>query len=53
MPRKYTNKLIELAEQGIIDWKDVTKYCLSYMSESEVEDLFTSEGFIDELDEEE
>jgi hypothetical protein len=50
--RQYTNRLIELVEEGILDAEDVMKACLSYMSESEVQDLCESEGYIEEDEEE-
>jgi hypothetical protein len=50
--RQYTNRLIELVEEGILDAEDVMKACLSYMSESEVQDLCESEGYIEEDEDE-
>ena len=50
--RQATNKLIELAEEGVVSWESLALACLRYMSEDEVKDLAESEGFID-LEEEE
>jgi hypothetical protein len=51
--RKATNELIELCEAGILDWETVARECLSYMSESAVEDMGYCAGFIEEEEEEE
>jgi len=53
MTRKYTNKMHELLEDGIINASDLAKSLMNYMSESEVEDFATSEGYIDDEDGEE
>ena len=37
--RKHTNRLIELAEDGVISWEDIARMALNYMSEDEVEDM--------------
>ena len=39
MPRKYTNLLIELAEQGAVNWQGIARECLQRMSEDEVKDM--------------
>jgi len=51
--RQYTNRLIELVEEGILDAENVMRACLSYMSEHEVQDLCESEGYIEEEEEDE
>ncbi len=49
MSRVATNKLIELAEEGVIDWQTIAMECLAYMSEAEVRDMDAfSELFEDE-----
>jgi hypothetical protein len=48
--REATNELIELCEQGIIQWESLALACLRYMSESEVADLAHCEGFIEETE---
>ena len=40
--RTYTNKLVEMAEEGLITWEQLARECLAYMPESEVEDMATS-----------
>jgi hypothetical protein len=39
MPRKYTNKLLELLEDGGISWEVIARECLCYMSEDDVADM--------------
>lgn len=53
MTRQYTNQLLEMIEEGLLTAEDVLRSALIYMSESEVEDMAKSEGFIEEEDEEE
>lgn len=52
MPRKYTNQLLELIEDGVLDAETVLKSCLSYMSEADVQDMAESDGYIEEEEEE-
>ena len=51
--RKVTSKMIELAEEGVLPWEAIARECLAYMSESDVADMATGAGFIDEDDDEE
>lgn len=37
--REFTNRLIELVEEGILDPVGVVRMCVKYMSEDEVEDM--------------
>jgi hypothetical protein len=53
MTRQYTNQLLEMIDNEILDAETVLRSCLSYMSEAEVQDMAESEGFIEEEDEEE
>lgn len=39
MVRQYTDKLLEMVEEGIADKDYVIRACLSYMSEADVEDM--------------
>lgn len=39
MPRKYTNRLIERAEEGVVNWQGIARECLARMSEDEVKDM--------------
>ena len=40
--RTYTNKLIEMAEEGLITWEQLARECLAYMAESDAEEVATS-----------
>ena len=37
--RKVTNQLIDLVDDGVLDWETVAMACLSYMSENDVTDM--------------
>lgn len=39
MPRKYTNQLIERAEEGAVNWQGIARECLARMSEDQVKDM--------------
>jgi len=52
MTRYYTNQLLEMIEEGILDRDTVINACLSHMSESEVQDMMESNEFIEEEEEE-
>lgn len=53
MTRQYTNQLLEMIEEGMIDKDTVINAFCSYMSESDVEDMMRSNDFIEEEEEEE
>ncbi len=54
MTRQYTNQLLEMIEDGLLDKGTVIDACLSYMSESDVQDMMESNDFIEaEEDEDE
>ena len=53
MPRKYTNQLLEMIEDGLLDRDTVIMACVKYMSESDVQDMMEANEFIDEEDEDE
>jgi len=53
MVRKYTNMVLEMVEEGILDKDVVIMACLKYMSEAEVRDMAEANGFIPEDEEEE
>jgi hypothetical protein len=52
MTREYTNKLLEMVEEGILDRDNVISACVQYMSEDDVKDMMESNEFIDQEDEE-
>jgi hypothetical protein len=39
MPRKYTDNLLEMLEDGSISWEFIARECLCYMSEDDVADM--------------
>lgn len=51
MPRRYTNKLIELTEEGIISKEKIFNELMSWLSEAEIKD-FCLNGFASEIAEE-
>jgi cytoplasmic iron level regulating protein YaaA (DUF328/UPF0246 family) len=47
--RQYTNKLLEMVENGLLDKDQVILACVKYMSEDDVEDMMhVNEMLIDE-----
>lgn len=49
-PRKYTTKLLEMLDQGLITKDYVIMACLKYMSEHQVEDMMRCNDIIWEED---
>ena len=52
MSRKYTNELLEMIENGLLDKDTVIMACVKYMSEDEVKDMMEYNDFIEEESEE-
>lgn len=52
MSRKFTNKLYEMIDDGLLDKDTVIMACLKYMSEDEVKDMMEANEFIEDEDEE-
>jgi hypothetical protein len=50
--REYTEKLLEMVDDGLIDKDYVICACLCYMSEADVEDLMRANDLIWEEEEE-
>ena len=46
--REATEKLIDLAEEGILSWEAIARAALDYMSEDEVADMAQCNEFIDD-----
>ena len=53
MTRKYTNMLLEMIDDGLIDRDLVINACLKYMSEDDVQDMMEANEFIEEQYEDE
>lgn len=50
MPRKYTNALLELIDEGLVDRDMVIMAFCKYCSEDEVRDMMLTNGFLFELE---
>ena len=53
MPRKYTNQLLDMIEDGRLDRDTVIMACVKFMSEYEVQDMMEANEFIEEQFEDE
>lgn len=53
MTRQYTNKLLEMIEEGLVDKDYVITACVKYMSEDDVKDMMQCNDLLEEEDEEE
>jgi len=51
--REYTNKLLEMVEEGLLDKDMVIMACVKYMSEDDVKGMMEANEFIMEEEEEE
>ena len=40
MAREFTNKILELVDEGVLDARQILRDALCYMSEADVEDLY-------------
>ena len=45
--RKYTNMLLDMIQDGALDWELVCRECLSEMSEDAVRDMCVTAGFVE------
>ena len=52
MSRNYTNELLEMIEQGLLDKDNVIMACVNYMSEDDVKDMMHCNEFIEEDEQE-
>ena len=44
-------KLIDLAESGVLDWETIAREALQVMSEDDIEDMANGAGWLDDLEE--
>lgn len=51
--RKYTNKILDYVDEGIIDRNQLIQSLLTYMSESDVQDFYEHEYAFDYEDSDE
>ena len=47
-----SEKLIDLAESGVLDWETIAREALQVMSEDDVEDMANGAGWLDDIEEE-
>lgn len=52
MPTTTSEKLIDLAESGVLDWETIAREALQVMSEDDVEDMANGAGWLDDIEEE-
>ena len=52
MPTSTSEKLIDLAESGVLDWETIAREALQVMSEDDIEDMANGAGWLDDLEEE-
>jgi hypothetical protein len=52
MIREYTNQLLEMVDEGLLDRDTVIMACVKYMSEDDVRDMMFANEFVLETDEE-
>ena len=53
MTRQYTNRLLEMIEEGLLDKDNVIMACVKYMSEDDVQDMMKCNEFLYEDEDEE
>jgi len=53
MTRKYTNQLLEMIDDGLLDRDTVITACLNALSEQDVQDMMEANEFIEEQFEDE
>ena len=51
-PRLYTNKLLAMLSEGLINRDDLILACVNYMSDNDIRDLMESNEMLEEEDEE-
>jgi hypothetical protein len=51
-PRWATNRLLSMADDGVVSWQSIAEAALVYMSDDQVRDMAESNGFFDEYEEE-
>ena len=50
---EYGNKLIELAEDGLLTWEALARECIAYMSEDDAKDMAITAFDVDAEDDDE
>ena len=49
MSREYTNRLLEMVDEGLLDARQVVLMCVKYMSEDEVADMIRFNDLSEQL----
>ena len=52
MPTSTSEKLIDLAESGVLDWETIARAALQFMPEDDVEDMANDAGWLYDIEEE-
>lgn len=52
MVRKYTNRVFDLINDGVISYRDVAEMALRWMSEDDVEEMLRTNDILPEEDDE-
>ncbi|CAB4124207.1 hypothetical protein UFOVP49_60 [uncultured Caudovirales phage] len=50
---KYTNRLLDMIDEGAIQAEDVVRMCLCYMGENDVEGMMLANDLVEDEDEDE
>lgn len=50
--RKNTCKLMDLAAEGMVSWRTIAGMALHWMSEDDVTDMMSANGFLDDEEDE-
>ena len=50
MPTSVSEKLIDLAESGVLDWETIAREALQVMSEDDIEDMANGAGWLDDVE---
>jgi len=45
--RQATQRVIDMADQGVLSWEQIARDCMNYMSESDVADMADSNGYFE------
>lgn len=48
MNREVTCKVLDMAENGLLNWETIARECLEYMSEDDVRDMAESNDWIED-----
>ena len=52
MVRKYTKRVLDMVNDGVISYKDIAEMALNWLSEDEVEEMLRANDILPDEDEE-